>query len=87
MRTSQDWIGENITGKTKNPTLDERWESPGLISGGAACPIRPIFWGEGNGPMTLGGSFGRGGGKQPSSLPSIERKEKTVKEAFCFGVL
>ena len=33
---------------------DERWEGPGLINGGVAHPIRVVFWGEGNGPVTLG---------------------------------
>jgi len=41
-RASQDWVEENVTGKTKSPTSDERWEDPGLV-----------FWGEGNGPVTL----------------------------------
>jgi len=47
-------MGENITDKTKSPTLEERWEGPGLINGGAAHPIRLAFWGEGNGPVTHG---------------------------------
>jgi len=34
--------------------LDERWESFGLINGGAAHPIRLLFWGEDNGPVTSG---------------------------------
>ena len=46
-------MGENITDKTKSPTLEERWEGPGLINGGAAHPFRLAFWGEGNGPVTL----------------------------------
>ena len=50
-RASQDWVGKNVTGKTKSPTSDERWEGPGLINGGAAHPIRLVFWGEGNSPV------------------------------------
>ena len=52
MRESQDWVGENVTGKTKSPTSDERWEGPGLIKSSAAHSIRLVFWGEGNGPVT-----------------------------------
>ena len=53
-RASQDWVGENVTVKTKSPTSEERWEGPGLINGGAAHPFRLTFWGEGNDPVTLG---------------------------------
>ena len=53
-RASQDWVGENVTGKTKSPSSDERWEGLGLINGGAAHLIRLLFWGGGNGPVTLG---------------------------------
>jgi len=53
-RASQDWVGENVTVKTKSPTSEERWEGPGLINGGAAHLFRLGFWGEGNDPVTLG---------------------------------
>ena len=53
-RASQDWVGENVTNKTKSPTSEERWEGSKLINGGAAHPIRPGFWEEGNGPVTSG---------------------------------
>jgi len=53
-KASQDWVRESATVKTKSPTSDKRWEGPGLISGGAARPIRLISWGEGNGPVTGG---------------------------------
>ena len=45
---------ENVTVKTKSHTSNERWEGPGLINSGAAHPIRQVFWGEGNGPVTQG---------------------------------
>jgi len=51
---SQDCVGENATVKTKSPTSDERWEGPELINGRTAHSIRLVFWGEGNGPVTLG---------------------------------
>jgi len=44
----------SVTGKTKSPTSDERWEGPGLINGVAAHPIRLTLWGESNGPVTSG---------------------------------
>ena len=40
--------------KTKGSTSDERWTGPGLISDGTARPIRSVFWGEGNSPVTNG---------------------------------
>jgi len=43
-----------VTDKTKSPTSEARWESLGLINGGAAHPIRLAFWGEGNCPVTSG---------------------------------
>jgi len=56
-RASQDWVEENVTVKTKSSTSDERWEDPRLINGGTAHSIRLVFWGEGNGLVTLGGLF------------------------------
>jgi len=38
----------------KSSTLKERWEGPGLISGGATHPIRPAFRGGGNDSVTSG---------------------------------
>jgi len=40
--------------RQKKPTSDERWKGPGLINGGTTHPIRLVFWGEGNGPVTSG---------------------------------
>ena len=51
-RTSQDWVGENVTVKTKSPTSEEEWEVLRLINGGAAHPFKLAFGGEGNGPVT-----------------------------------
>jgi len=45
-RASQDWVGENVTVKTKSATSEERWEGLGLINGGAVHPFRLAFWGE-----------------------------------------
>ena len=42
-RMSQDWVGENVTVKTKDLTSNKIWEVPALINGGAAHPIRPAF--------------------------------------------
>ena len=53
-KASQDWVGENVMGKTKSPTSDERGEDHGLINGDTAHPIRQVFRGEGNGPVTVG---------------------------------
>ena len=51
-RVSQDWVGQNVTVKTKSPASDERWEGSELINGDAAHPIRLVFLGESNGAMT-----------------------------------
>jgi len=57
-RVSQDWVGENVTGKTKSPRrmIDRRvlGSETGFINGGAAHPIKLVFWEEGNGPVTMG---------------------------------
>jgi len=34
----------SVTVKTKRPTLEERWEGPGLINGDTAHPFRLTFW-------------------------------------------
>jgi len=45
-------MGENVTVKTKSLISDERGKGPRLINGGAAHPIKLVFWGEGNGHVT-----------------------------------
>ena len=41
---AQNWMGENVTIKTKSSTSDKRWKGPGLISGAVVHPIRLVFW-------------------------------------------
>ena len=52
-RVSQDWVGENVTVKTRSLTSEERWKGSELINGRAPHPIRVAFWGEGNDPVTF----------------------------------
>ena len=34
----------SVTIKTRSPTSEERWEGLGLINGGAAHPMKLVFW-------------------------------------------